>query len=163
MKIITLTIILLVISFNSEIKKTKITSNYSCPTIEKDGRCTGSSSCSVCSNCSRCAHCSNGGSCGVCSGSSNNLYSSKPKRKYKSHNPNYYSAPSESKIYYENETITIYSKLINVRELPSIKSKVIKQLSYGDVVVYLQKEGEWSRIQVVETAEIGYVLTKLLN
>lgn len=163
MKTITLIIVFLSIAFGGINTKAKITSHFSCAAIENDGRCTGSSSCSACSNCSRCAHCSNGGSCGVCSGSSNSFYSSKPKRKSKSNNSNYYAVPKESKIYYENETITIYIEIINVREKPTTKSKVIQQLSYGDEILFIQKEGEWSKVKVDETGEIGYVLTKLLN
>jgi uncharacterized protein YgiM (DUF1202 family) len=165
MKTITLIIMLLTVGYNSNNIKTKISSHYNCPTLVDDGRCTGSASCSVCSNCSRCGHCSNGGSCGVCSSSSsNNFYTPRPKRKSRSTTSTYYyTAPKQSKIYYENETIIIYTKLINVREKPTTKSKVLEQLSYADEVLFIQKEGEWSKIQVKGTTTIGYVLTKLLN
>lgn len=165
MKTIILIIVLFSLGYSSNNAKTKISSHYNCSTIVNDGRCTGSASCSVCTNCSRCAHCSNGGSCGVCGGgSSNSFYTSKPKRETRSTTPTYYyTAPKKSKVYYENETITIYTELINVREKSTTKSKVIEQLSYGNEVMFIQKEGEWSKVEVIETKTIGYILSKLLN
>ena len=151
----------------SETSEKKITSKYNCTKLaENKGRCTGSAYCSACSNCSRCAHCSNGGTCGVCSGSSSNSSYTIPKikKKVKTTTSTYYYEPvQETKVYYENESITIYSETINLREKPSTKSIIIEKISYGDTVIFIEKTGEWSKIKVEGTGSIGFVFSKLLN
>jgi hypothetical protein len=164
-KTLCILILTIVAFYFSDITENKITSKYNCVKILKnEGRCTGSAYCSACSDCSRCAHCSNGGSCGVCSGSSpNNSYTTpKIKRKVKT-STSYYEPIQETEVYYENESITIYSETINLREKPSTKSLILEKLSYGNTVVFIEKTGEWSKIKVEETGTIGFVFSKLLN
>lgn len=102
--------------------------------------CTGSEYCSACKNCSGCSHCNGGGSCGVCKSSYSNSYISTPKRKKKSIivTPNEYT--KTSKKFDVNESITIYKELVNLREKPSIKSKVLESLFYGDKVIFIKKK-----------------------
>ena len=147
------------------IKEKKVTSKYNCARIvEVEGRCTGSAYCSACSSCSRCAHCSNGGTCGVCSSSSSYSSYSTPKAKKKSKASTYYYKPiKETKVYYENEFITIYAEAINLREKPNTQSIILEKLGYGDAVVFIEKNGEWSKVKVEETGTIGFVFSKLLN
>lgn len=154
--------------YASDIKEKKVTSKYNCTKIiENEGRCTGSAYCSACSNCSRCAHCSNGGTCGVCSPtSSNSYYNNTPKtrKRYKTTTSTHYYEPvEETRVYYENESISIYSETINLREKPNTKSIILEKLSYGDTVIFIEKTGEWSKIKVEETGTIGFVFSKLLN
>jgi hypothetical protein len=165
MKTLCILILTMLTFYFSDISKKKITSKYNCTKIVKnEGRCTGSAYCSACSNCSRCAHCSNGGSCGVCSSSSSNSSYTSPKTKRKTKTSTYYYEPvQEIKVYYENESITIYSETINLREKPTAKSIILEKLNYGDTVVFIEKTGEWSKIKVEETGTIGFVFSKLLN
>jgi uncharacterized protein YgiM (DUF1202 family) len=165
------TFILLVISlftFNLfDTEASLITSNYACARTDANlGRCTGSAYCSICSNCSRCGHCSNGGSCGVCrvSSSSSSFYSSpKSETKKKVKSTTYYESEIETKVYVENEFLFISKTMINLREEPNNKSKVIEKLYYGDSVVFIEKNGEWSKVKSGKTENVGFVLTKLLN
>lgn len=115
----------------SDITEKKITSKYNCTKIvENRGRCTGSAYCSTCRNCSRCTHCSSGGTCGVCSASSSNSSYATPKSKRKIKTSTYYYEPfQETKVYYENESITIYPEVINLREKPSTKSIILEKLN----------------------------------
>ncbi|PJJ07034.1 SH3 domain-containing protein [Flavobacterium sp. 1] len=165
MKTLCILILTMLTFYFSDTSEKKITSKYNCTKIVKNGgRCTGSVYCSACSNCSRCAHCSNGGTCGVCSSSSSNSSYTTPKPKRKTKTSTYYYEPvQETKVYYENESITIYSETINLREKPSTKSIILEKLSYGDTVVFIEKTGEWSKIKVEETGTIGFVFSKLLN
>jgi hypothetical protein len=168
MKTLSILILTMLTFYFSDITEKKITSKYNCTKIiENEGRCSGSSYCSACSNCSRCAHCSNGGTCGVCSGSSSNsFYTTTPKAKKKvkiTTSTYYYEPVQETTVYYENESITIYSETINLREEPNTKSIILEKLSYGDTVVFIEKTGEWSKIKVEETGTIGFVFSKLLN
>lgn len=147
-------------------KESQITSNYSCKRIiSNEGRCTGSASCSICSNCSRCGHCSNGGSCGVCRSSSSKSFYSRPKSttKKKTKTATYYEPVTEPKVYVENEFIFVSKEMINLRESPNTKAEIIEELYYGDTVIFIEKEGEWSKIKSEKTKNIGFVLTKLLN
>jgi hypothetical protein len=166
MKTLSVLILAILTFYTSEIKKDKIGSKYNCTRIiENKGRCTGSAYCSTCSNCSRCAHCSNGGTCGVCSSpSSNSSYTttSKAKKRVKS-SAHHYEPVEETKTFYENESITIYSETINLRGKPSTKSIILEKLSYGDIIIFIEKTGEWSKIKVKETGTIGFVFSKLLN
>jgi uncharacterized protein YgiM (DUF1202 family) len=165
MKTLAILILTMLTFYISDITEKKITSKYSCTKIiEDEGRCTGSAYCSACSNCSRCAHCSNGGSCGVCSSSSSNSSYTTPKTKRGIKTSTYYYEPvQETKVYYENESITIYSETINLRQKPSTKSIILEKLNYGDTVLFIEKMGEWSKIKVEETGTIGFVYSRLLN
>lgn len=160
MKTILLMLVLAGTLFISNHKENKVTSKYDCiiPSVD-EGRCTGSAYCSACRNCSRCAHCSNGGSCGVCSSSTVNYESPKPVKKSKTIPQSFIET---EKIFYKNETITIYSDLINLREKPSLKAKVLEKITVGDEILFIQKEGEWSKVQVKKTGTIGYIFSKLL-
>ncbi len=165
MKTILLMIMLAGTLFISNHRENKVTSKYNCtiPSVD-EGRCTGSAYCSACRNCSRCAHCSNGGSCGVCSSSSTvNYETPKPVKKSKTIPQSFYNKSNETEnIFYKNEIITIYSDLINLREKPSVKAKVLEKIKVGDEIVFIQKEGEWSKVQVKKTGTIGYIFSKLL-
>ena len=147
--------------------ESKVSSKYICSAIVlEEARCTGSSNCSVCSSCSRCAHCSNGGTCGICIGSTTKRLHSDEKVIKKSNNllsGVNYSSDLDQKVYLEYEFIFISRKLINLREEPNKESKVIENLHHGDVVTFLTKEGEWSKVKSNKTEVVGYVLTKLLN
>lgn len=165
MKTLVMLIFTMLTFYVSDINEKKTTSKYDCIKIaENEGRCTGSAYCSTCSNCSRCAHCSNGGTCGVCSSSYSNSSYTTPKAKKKVKTSTYYYEPAqEARVYYENESITIYSETINLREKPNTKSIILEKLSYGDSIIFIEKTGEWSKIKVEETGTIGFVFSKLLN
>jgi hypothetical protein len=143
---------------NGQVKSQLIAS-----TCENRG-CTGSAYCSACKNCSGCAHCSSGGSCGVCSGGSSNYNTSKPKKKSKTVSRFYsYDSPKVKIEYYENESITIQNEIINLRENPSVESKIIEQLTIGDLVVFLELEGDWIKVQVVKNEKTGYLFSKIIK
>lgn len=144
--------------------KYKITSKYNCPAaIEKKGRCTGSAYCTACSNCSRCAHCSNGGSCGVCS-PSETYYTTKTETKEKKNKSSYKIKPIPiTKTYYKNESIIVYNQLINLREKPTTKSKIIQCLSTGDEVLFIESTDDWIKVKVKKTGLVGYIYSKLLK
>lgn len=161
MKTITLLILMLTVGIIGNKRKTMISSNYDCSSTINNGRCTGSAYCSACKNCSRCAHCSNGGSCGVCSGSSSNDYYSKTKKK--AYEINYYKSTPKSRTYYKDEKIIISKEKINLRELPSSKSKIIEVLNNGQTVTFIQDVGDWYQVKVERTGTIGYIYSKLLN
>lgn len=149
--------------FSMNNKHLKISSKYNCRLIkEYDGRCTGSANCNICRNCSRCAHCNSGGSCGVCGGGSNYYSTPKILKASKTKSAKYCYYPS-SKIYYENEIIIIYNEIINLRKEPSAKSEIVQKIYLGDLVTFLEKEGEWLKVQVENTKNIGYIYAKLLN
>lgn len=82
MKIITVFLIFILFSFNSQNSQSLnhnldknnksnsnivMCSNFPEPVKEEKGRCYGYINCTACSNCNYCAHCNNGGACGVCS------------------------------------------------------------------------------------------------
>lgn len=150
------------------------------------GRCTGSASCTACSNCTRCGHCSSGGTCGVCSGSSSgrSFYSSSSRSAKKKKSSNSYSTSSSSyralgsysypkpksettpksystTIY--SETLSIRKDNVNIRELPSLNSKIIAVLDKYSTLKNLGKTGNWYKVEISATGEIGYVYESLVD
>lgn len=164
MKTITIITIFLSVFYLSNDTKDIISSNYECSISNNEiGRCTGSAYCTACKNCSRCAHCSNGGSCGVCSGSSNNFYSNEKKAK-KTSSTNYSNkAYTTKKYYYKDEVIVIYNDFVNLREKPSTSSKILEKLSFGDKVFFIEETGDWIKVKVKESENIGYLYSKILK
>ncbi|OOB84073.1 hypothetical protein BZL53_03085 [Flavobacterium columnare] len=165
MKAIGLLITFLFCFFSFSKNNELITSNYECLIPKKEaGRCTGSTYCTACRNCSRCAHCSSGGSCGVCSStttSTHYLYNSNEKKSKRSRIPKYSSKLSSSKkYYYVDETITIYNDILNLRENPSLESKIIEKITFGVNVVFIEEKGDWIKVRVEESENIGYLYAK---
>lgn len=149
--------------------------------IADNGRCTGSAYCSACSNCSRCGHCSAGGSCGVCSGSSRGRGNSPTTKKSKKATPKRttnskptYTAVAKTKspessikntFYYDANgdrvvLITSITPITNIRNLPSLKGKVIEQIKKGAKLIVLENYGEWIKIKVKQTGTVGFVFGK---
>jgi hypothetical protein len=130
---------------------------------DKEGRCTGSASCRVCTNCTRCAHCNSGGSCGVCAGGSNNNSYSTPTPVY--------STPKKTNTYSGSTTnensskilMLVTSQELNVRSGPGSTYSVVEQLTLGDQLAYLGKTGEWIKVKVILSGNIGYVHYKFVR
>lgn len=138
------------IFYNSN-KKTELVHN---------GRCTGKANCSACKNCSACGHCNSGGSCGVCGGGTTYTNFSN----YKNYSPAI-STPPVKKTYKSVNDLRISNVIqnVNVRQRPSIKSKVLCTVSPVDRYRILKIDGKWTKVQIQKNNIIGYVSSKYIN
>lgn len=140
-----------------------------CSTTE--GRCTGSAYCSACKNCSGCAYCNSGGSCGVCSGgkrgtstsagygTSNKANSNRQTNKEHTNNHN----KQESPVYTYKEMYVVTTEKLNVREDAGIGFAVVEALKKNDNVLKINTKGQWTKVKVVTSNTIGYVLSKYIK
>lgn len=122
------------------------------------GRCTGSAYCSACRNCSRCAHCNSGGSCGVCA------------RGYKSYSipsepSSGYSSPSGGNFSLEstNQILFIRSQMLNLRSGPGTQYAIIGKLTYRQKLTLLATSGEWLKVSVEGSGQVGFVHKKYVK
>lgn len=144
-----------------------------CVAKVKEGRCTGSASCSACSNCSRCAHCSNGGSCGVCATYSKPIRYVVPRSAgprtaktatkssvaytLKSNSPAKPKKKIENKIFQSSDMLSVDSEILNLREGPGAEYEVIEILERYTLLKLIAIDGEWLQVKVIETGNFGYV------
>lgn len=139
----------------------------SCCSTEEGRGCTGSAYCTACSNCSGCRHCAkNGGTCGVCAGGRTSKTSYKRKRsKSKSYRPNSYTSSTTYHLQsYTNGTLlTVTNEKLNVRKGAGTKYPIIEQIKKGDKVKFIEQKGNWYKVQVIDSENIGYVYYKYLK
>lgn len=161
MKIIIILTSLLSLFYGAEPQKDLVTSKYSCiPKTVIEGRCTGSSSCSVCKNCSRCAHCSNGGTCGVCSGSSTQNFYTTPRQSSSQSSGNSYRSTVTVNViqnYYAGKLLYVSNATLNLRKGPGTDYEIVEVLSQGDELTFIKAEGEWLKVLVNDSENIGWV------
>jgi hypothetical protein len=133
-------------------------------THAREGRCTGSSSCSICKNCSRCAHCSNGGFCGVCSSrrstrnSNSSSNSSHKSTSVGSSNSNSQTKPVSKDYFVEPPTISI-------RKSPSQSGQILCTLKEFDSVKLIKMyDSKWAQVEIVcdSITMTGYTLKSYL-
>lgn len=129
----------------------------SCCSTDEGRGCTGSAYCTACSNCSGCRHCAkNGGTCGVCA-------SGRTSRK--SYRTNSYASSTTYHLqsYTSGTLLTVTSEKLNVRKGAGTKYQIIEQIRKGDKVRFIESKGNWFKVQVVESENVGYVYYKYLK
>src|SRR5690554_738258 len=140
----------------------------SCCTSE-EARCIGSSNCRACTNCSRCAHCNSGGSCGVCSGYRTTKSSNSSNKTYNStrQSDNSYSNSNNlyklTRTYYINEVLLVKNETLNLREGAGTHYQIIEKLKQNDVLFFLEKQGEWIKVKVKKSENIGWVYVQYVE
>ena len=136
-----------------------------------EARCTGSAYCSACKNCSGCAYCNSGGSCGVCSGGKRSTSSSsgygtpnkaKPKNQTNREHSNNYNK-QESTVYPYTEMYMVITEKLNVREDAGTGFSIVEALKKNDNVLKISTKGQWTKVKVVTSHTIGYVLSKYIK
>jgi hypothetical protein len=154
--------------------------------LEALGKCYGYANCTACKNCRYCKHCNNGGSCGVCA----KPKSSTPYWPREMIEKEYENQSNQSNFKSKNDVIDVprskadsnntdYTfglitfERVNLRESPSIASKIIRVLNINDKVTILEKTNFKSRIQPYgedywykvrfDSESIGWVFGKLIS
>jgi uncharacterized protein YgiM (DUF1202 family) len=165
-------VVVILISTGSFAQKTSEKLIASC-CAAREGRCTGSASCSACSNCSRCGHCNSGGTCGVCSSSTRSTYyyaaPKIPKKKKVRYATDYSTSSAYSNqnagadTHYDEDGIFSVTTTVNLRKGPSTEFEVIEVLSTGTIVIFKEREGDWAKVEIYRTGSIGYVNIKYLK
>lgn len=171
--ILTLVMVVFSLAATSQTKTEKLLA--ACCT-KKEGRCTGSASCSACTNCSRCAHCSNGGSCGVCGGgSTQSFYKSKPRQAKKTTSRNsrvptrksYYDSSTTNDVTpvpdFEIQSLTTTTESVNLHGGPGTGFEILERVPESEIVMIIEQIGEWIQVQVQSTESVGYIFFKYLN
>lgn len=131
------------------------------------GKCTGSANCTACSNCSRCGYCNSGGSCGVCSGNRRKTTNTRSSNTYST--PAYSNPVNYDSGYNTNtpKKITELKLIVTTQELklrsgPGTENESIENLTLGDQVNYISKDGVWINV-MSESQNIGYVYYKYVK
>lgn len=93
--------------------------------------------------------------------SSSNSYNSLgsfsyPKPQTKTKTENY------SKTIY-SETLSVKKENVNIRELPSLDADVIAVVEKYTILKNLGKTGDWYKVEVPKTGQIGYVYESLVD
>ena len=138
---------------------------------EKDeAKCTGSASCRACKNCKYCKYCTSGGTCGVCSNKSEStltlpkIQSLKTRETYSSstHSNGIYNLKNDPLSEYYLKTLMVNVDQLNLRKGPGTSYESIEKLSRYQELIFLAMTGDWVKVKVKSSQNIGFVHFKYI-
>ena len=61
------------------------------------------------------------------------------------------------------EIVRVVSLSANLRESPAVKSKTKQKMKYGDLLIKIEGNGDWIKVQTLDSGYVGYIFVDLVQ
>lgn len=63
----------------------------------------------------------------------------------------------------DTEFVLVIALKANLRELPTTKSKIKGKVKYAELLIKIEKDGDWVKVQTLDKSLTGYIFTDLVE